>query len=458
MAEKPRRASLADSLRRWIPRQSILGRILFPLIEERRSLPAVLTWLGIGIVIVFVFIAIASPLLAPWDPYAFVDGPDVPPWTNAPVLANSTYFSFSPTPWMNMTAGQAIDGRDATSKGINDTVVVSSFLLRVFRDAVTNVSYVILLDGRATTPGHYLGLEWSADGGATWSPRTAIRTFNQFVRMDLTPLRSWNLASVEPGRFSLRFTHLADTNTAGQVALNYAAFHVVWLSFWHLMGTDPVGRDVFSRVLVGTGTSLQIMAIGVFAALLVGFPLGLFSGYTGGRIDKVLVLVMDSLYAFPGLLLAGLIAVLIGKGVVNIGLAVTVIYIPLYFRATRSHVLSAREELYVEAARALGAKPGRILWRYIAYNVLVAIPVIFSLSAADAVLTAAGLSYLGLGVQAPTADWGLDLSAAASRISVGIWWSSFFPGLVIVILTIGLSFLGEGLNDIVNPVLRRERS
>src|SRR5207247_647797 len=239
MAEKPRRASLADSLRRWIPRQSILGRILFPLIEERRSLPAVLTWLGIGIVIVFVFIAIASPLLAPWDPYAFVDGPDVPP----------------------------------------------------------------------TTPGHYLGGEWSADGGATWSPRTAIRTFNQFVRVDLTPLRSWNLASVEPGRFSLRFTHLADTNTAGQVALNYAAFHVVWLSFWHLMGTDPVGRDVFSRVLVGTGTSLQIMAIGVFAALLVGFPLGLFSGYTGGRIDKVLVLVMDSLYAFPGLLLAGLIAV-----------------------------------------------------------------------------------------------------------------------------------------------------
>ena len=166
---------------------------------------------------------------------------------------------------------------------------------------------------------------------------------------------------------------------------------------------------------------------------------------------------MDSLYAFPGLLLAGLIAVLIGKGVVNIGLAVTVIYIPLYFRATRSHVLSAREELYVEAARALGAPPGRILWRYIAANVLVAIPVIFSLSAADAVLTAAGLSYLGLGVEAPTPDWGLDLSAASSRIGVGIWWSSFFPGLIIVLLTIGLSFLGEGLNDIINPAVRRGR-
>src|SRR5437773_11471425 len=123
MAEKPRRASLADSLRRWIPRQSILGRILFPLIEERRSLPAVLTWLGIGIVIVFVFIAIASPLLAPWDPYAFVDGPDVPLWTNAPVLANSKYFSFCPTPWMHMTAGLALGGRDDTSGGGCDAIV-----------------------------------------------------------------------------------------------------------------------------------------------------------------------------------------------------------------------------------------------------------------------------------------------------------------------------------------------
>jgi len=285
-----------------------------------------------------------------------------------------------------------------------------------------------------------------------------IRTVNRFIRVDLTAERVWTLANVTPGAFQLRFTHLADGNSTGLLSLNFASLQVVWLSYWHVMGTDPVGRDVFSRVLFGTATSLEIMAIGVFFALLIGFPIGLFSGYTGGRIDKLLVLVMDSLYAFPGLLLAGLIAVLIGKGVVNIGLAVTVIYIPLYFRATRSHVLSVREELYVEAARALGASPRRIIWRYIASNVLVAIPVIFSLSAADAVLTAAGLSYLGLGVEAPTADWGLDLSAASSRISVGIWWSSFFPGLIIVLLTVGLSFLGEGLNDIINPVLRKERA
>ena len=452
------RWTLAGSLRKWIPRHSILGRVLFPLLEERRSLPAVLTWIGIGIVVLFVLIAFLSPVLAPWDPLAFVDGPDVPPWSNAPIVSNSTYFSFSSNGWLNMTDGQAIDGRSATSSTVNESVIVSDFLVRIRRESITAVTYLILLDGRRTTPGHYLGIEYSNDGGRSWSARNAIRTVDQIVRVNLTYDRVWSLAEVAPGAFQLRLTHLADANTTGQVALNFASLEVIWLSYWHLMGTDHQGRDVFSRVLHGTSTSLQIMSIAVFVALLVGFPLGLFSGYRGGRIDRLLVLVMDSLYAFPGLLLAGLIAVLIGKGVVNIGLAVTVIYIPLYFRATRSHVLSAREELYVEAARALGAKPGRILWKYIAANVLVAIPVIFSLSAADAVLTAAGLSYLGLGVEAPTPDWGLDLSAAANQIGVGIWWTSVFPGLIIVILTIGLSFLGEGLNDIINPALRRRRT
>src|SRR5438876_554276 len=452
------RRTLADSLRRWVPPHSILGRVLFPLLEERRSLPAILTWIGLGIVVAFILVAFLAPLLAPWDPYAFVDERDIPPWTNAPILANSTYFSFFPSNWMNLTYGQAIGGGSATSASIGDTVILSNFRVRVLRESVTDVACLILLNPDLTSPGQYLGFEYSSNAGASWSPRLDIRIGNPSGPIDLTSLQSWGLVNVTPGSFQLRLTHLADGNLTGTLALDFAGLQVVWLSYWHAMGTDPVGRDVFSRVLFGTATSLEIMAIGVFVALLVGFPLGLFSGYTGGRFDQLLVLVMDSLYAFPGLLLAGLIAVLVGKGVVNIGLAVTVIYIPLYFRSTRSLVLSVREELYVEAARALGAKPGRIIWRYIASNVLVAIPVIFSLSAADAVLTAAGLSYLGLGVEAPIADWGLDLSAASSRISVGIWWSSFFPGLIIVLLTIGLSFLGEGLNDIINPVLRKERS
>ena len=163
-------------------------------------------------------------------------------------------------------------------------------------------------------------------------------------------------------------------------------------SLQHWMGTDGIGRDVFARVIWGTRTSLMIMAIGALLALVAGFPLGLLSGFVGGKVDRVLLLVMDSVYAFPGLLLAALIAAVIGKGIFNIGIAITVIYIPLYFRVTRNQTLSTREELYVEAARALGARSRTIMLSYIAYNVVIVIPVIFSLSAADTILTAAGLS------------------------------------------------------------------
>ena len=227
----------------------------------------------------------------------------------------------------------------------------------------------------------------------------------------------------------------------------------------HWMGTDGIGRDVFARVIWGARTSLTIMAIGALLALVVGFPIGLFSGYVGGWVDRALVLVMDSVYAFPGLLLAALIAAVIGKGIFNIGIAITVIYIPLYFRVTRSQTLSTREELYVEAARALGARSWTIMLRYIAFNVIIVIPVIFSLSAADTILTAAGLSYLGLGLEIDIpGDWGRDLSDAQKYLVSGYWWTSLFPGLMIILLTIGLSFLGEGLNDIINPLLRKERS
>ncbi len=229
-------------------------------------------------------------------------------------------------------------------------------------------------------------------------------------------------------------------------------------SLSHWMGTDNLGQDVFSRVLWGAQTSLEVMAIGVILALAVGFPVGLYSGYVGGSIDKAILLVMDSVYAFPGLLLAALVAAMLGKGAFNIGIAITVIYIPLYYRVTRNQTLSVREETYVEAARSLGAKPWTVMWVYIAYNVLITIPVIFALSAADAILTAAGLSYLGLGIQLPTPDWGLDLSVAQQFLADGVWWTTFFPGLMIILLTIGLSFLGEGLNDLINPLLKKGRA
>src|SRR5207247_8800137 len=129
--------------------------------------------------------------------------------------------------------------------------------------------------------------ECSCDPGLSRSQRTEVRTVKRFVRGDLTAERVWTLANVTPGAFQLRLTQLADGNSTGLLSMNFASLQVVWLSYWHLMGTDPVGRDVFSRVLFGTATSLEIMAIGVFFALLIGFPIGRFSGYPGGRIHNL---------------------------------------------------------------------------------------------------------------------------------------------------------------------------
>ncbi|MFQ5907873.1 MAG: ABC transporter permease [Thermoplasmata archaeon] len=226
----------------------------------------------------------------------------------------------------------------------------------------------------------------------------------------------------------------------------------------HWMGTDRLGRDLLSRVLWGARTSLTIMITAVAFALAVGLPLGLLSGYIGGKLDRGLVVVMDSIYSFPAIILAIALAIFLGKGILNISLAITVVFIPLYFRVIRNHVIAVKQENYVEAARAIGADPRTVLRAYILANVIITVPVILSINAADAILTAAGLSFLGFGLEEPTPDWGLDLGRNQPFLTVGVWWSSFFPGLMIILLAAGLAMMGEGLNDLINPLLKKERS
>jgi peptide/nickel transport system permease protein len=230
----------------------------------------------------------------------------------------------------------------------------------------------------------------------------------------------------------------------------------------HLFGTTVQSTDVLSRVVWGSRTAIEVVVLAVAFSLVIGVPLGLFSGYVGGRIDRFLVMIMDALFAFPYLLLAIVIAFLLsdtfGQGVVTAAVAITVVYIPQYFRVVRNHVISVREEPYVEAARALGAPRRTIIGRYIFYNVIQNVPSLATLNAADAILTLAALGFLGYGIQ-PTdaAEWGYDLQRAIDDAGAGIWWTGLWPGLAIVLLVTGFTLVGEGLNDVINPLIRYQR-
>jgi peptide/nickel transport system permease protein len=234
----------------------------------------------------------------------------------------------------------------------------------------------------------------------------------------------------------------------------------------HWFGTSVQPYDVFSRVVWGARTEIQVVILSLVLTVAIGVLLGLISGFVGGWLDRVLVLVMDALFAFPYLLLAIVVAFLLadkipdalGGGIAIAAVAITVVYVPQYFRVVRNSTVSAKEATYVEAARALGAPPMVIMLRYLFSNVVQSVPVIATLNGADAILTLAGLGFLGYGIQ-PTdaAEWGYDLNRAVDDAASGIWWTGVFPGLAIVWLVVGLTFVGEGLNETLNPTLRVRR-
>ncbi len=223
-----------------------------------------------------------------------------------------------------------------------------------------------------------------------------------------------------------------------------------------IMGTNDLGFDVFSRILFGSRTVLLVsIAASIFSALM-GIPIGLLSGFYGGKTDRVLSLLMDSIYSFPGLILAIALAAMLGPGVTNISVAIAVIYVPTYFRIVRGQVLSVKEELYVEAARSIGAGPMTIMTKYIFPNVIASVVVIFSLNVADAILTEAGLSFLGLGLPPDLPDWGIDLSKGKKFVPSGYWWIVTFPGLMIMLVALSFTMIGEGLNEVLNPRLKEK--
>jgi len=219
------------------------------------------------------------------------------------------------------------------------------------------------------------------------------------------------------------------------------------------LGTTNLGQDMLSRTIAGGATMLQVAAISVAVCFTIGVPAGLLASYRGGLTDRTVSLVMDSIFAFPGLVLAIAIAAMLGPGAVNMAISIAVVYVPSYFRVVRSQVLTIKELPYVEAAIVMGARDRDIIFRYVLPNALPSAVVVMSINFADAVLTAAGLTFVGLGLPVDVADWGWDLTNGRNQMIVGAWWVSSFPGLMIVVLALGFTLAGDGLNEILTPKL-----
>ena len=228
------------------------------------------------------------------------------------------------------------------------------------------------------------------------------------------------------------------------------------LSWAHPFGTDHVGRDVFTRVVVGARVSLLAGLVVIALALAVGTLLGAVAGFVGGRVSDVIMRVTDIFLTIPDLILAMAFAAALGPGLFNVMIAVSLVWWPGYCRLARANVVSLRDAQFAEAACSLGASRSRVLFRHVLPNAFPTILVKASMDVGFAVLTTAALGFIGLGTQPPTPDWGVMVSDGRKYLREA-WWYSTFPGLAILLTVVGFNLLGDGLRDVFDPRARRQR-
>lgn len=238
-------------------------------------------------------------------------------------------------------------------------------------------------------------------------------------------------------------------------AINFAV-KLVPPQMGHLFGTDSLGRDIFSRVIFGSRTSLTVGIVVVGVALLIGIPVGLVAGYVGGRTDAILMRLTDVFLAFPALLLPIAITAALGPGLMHAMLALAVSWFPWYARILRGAVLQVREELYIDAARAMGVPHIWIMVRHALPNALTPVIVQASMDFGYTILAAASLSFIGIGARPPTVEWGLMIATSRSSF-LEFWWTAAFPGLAIFVTVLAVNVIGDGVRDILDPKYRSRR-
>ncbi len=222
----------------------------------------------------------------------------------------------------------------------------------------------------------------------------------------------------------------------------------------YILGTDELGRDIFSRIIYGTRISLQIGVLAVGLSLLIGVPLGVIAGYSGGKIDEVIMRITDVFVSFPPMLLAMAIAAFLGPSLTNAMIAIAISWWPWYTRILRSQAIALRERPFVDAARAIGTPDVKIIFSHILPNCVSPLIVQASMDFGSVILTSAALSFLGLGAQPPTPEWGLMLNTSRNYFLTA-WWYSIFPGVAMFITVLTFNLLGDGLREILDPKTRR---